>query len=132
VTLEQLDRLDDELRRRARHTVTEIDRVRQVVALLEADRIAEIGPLLDASHASLAHDYEVSCAELDLACAAARDAGALGARMVGGGFGGSAIALVPAERVEAVGDGVRAAFAGAGYGEPDVLPAEPSDGAHRD
>jgi galactokinase len=132
VGLDRLDELDEELRRRARHVITEIGRVREVVALLESGRIAEIGPALDASHASLAHDYEVSCPELDLACAAARSAGALGARMVGGGFGGSAIALVAADRVRHVAAAVREAFADAGLREPDLMPAEPSDGAGRD
>jgi galactokinase len=130
-TVAQVEALDPELARRGRHVVTEIARVREVVALLDAGRLAEIGPLLDASHASLAGDYEVSCAELDLACATARAAGALGARMVGGGFGGSAIALVPLDRVDAVADAVRSAFAASGYREPDALTAEPSPGAAR-
>ena len=101
------------------------------MTLLDAGRTREIGPLLDGSHASLAHDYEVSCPELDLACAAARDAGALGARMTGGGFGGSAIALVDEERVDAVAAAVRAAFAEAGFRAPEIRSAEPSRGAHR-
>ena len=113
-TPEQVARLDGELQKRARHIVTEIARVREVVAALDAGRLAEIGPVLDASHRSLARDYEVSCAELDLACEAARSAGALGARMTGGGFGGSAIALVPSERAEDVTAAVREAFAAQG------------------
>ncbi|MGI5131872.1 galactokinase [Pseudonocardia sp. CA-107938] len=124
--------LPAEIRPRARHIVTEIARVEQVVALLEEGRLAEIGPILDASHASLADDLEVSCAELDLAVETARVAGALGARMVGGGFGGSAIALTPLDRVDAVGDAVRAAFGAAGLAEPTVRLSEPSAGAHRD
>ena len=123
--------LPAEIRPRARHVVTEIERVRQAVALLDQGRVAELGPLLDASHASLADDLEVSCAELDLAVETARAAGALGARMVGGGFGGSAIALTPLDRVDAVGGAVRAAFAAAGIGEPTVTTAEPSAGAAR-
>jgi galactokinase len=130
-TVEQVRTLDPELAKRARHIVTEIARVRETVALLDAGRVTDIGPLLDASHASLAEDYEVSCAELDLACAAAREGGARGARMIGGGFGGSAIALVPVDAVEAVGRGVRAAFAAAGYREPDLIEAEPSPAAGR-
>jgi galactokinase len=105
--------------------------VRRTVALLDAGRIAEIGPLLDASHASLAGDYEVSCPELDLACATARAAGALGARLTGGGFGGSAIALVPTDDVDTMSGAVRAAFAAAGYREPDIRATEPSAGAER-
>lgn len=116
---------------RARHVVTEIARVVEVVALLDAGGLAAIGPLLDASHASLAGDFEVSCPELDAAVEIARGAGALGARMVGGGFGGSAIALTPVDRVDAVAAAVREAFAQAGWAEPQVRTAEPSDGAVR-
>jgi galactokinase len=116
---------------RARHVITEIARVREVVALLDAGRMREIGPLLDASHTSLAKDYEVSCPELDLAVGAARAGGALGARMTGGGFGGSAIALVPLARVDDVTRAVRAAFAAGGHREPTIRAAEPSAGASR-
>ena len=130
-TLAEINTLDPELLPRARHIVTEIARVRDAVALLDAGRLSEIGPLLDASHASLAHDYEVSSDELDLACWAARRSGALGARMTGGGFGGSAIALVPLERVNAVTSEVRAAFSEAGYREPEIRGAQPSAGAER-
>ncbi len=114
-----LDRLpDDELRRRVRHVVTENDRVVRTVRLLRGEQVADIGDLLTGSHASLRDDYDVSCVELDLAVAAALASGALGARMTGGGFGGSVIALVPAELVDAVGDAVTAAFADHGYTTP--------------
>ena len=85
---------DPLLRRRARHVVSEIARVQAVVALLESGRVSDIGPLLYASHASLRDDLEVSTRELDRVVDAARAAGALGARMTGGGFGGSALILV--------------------------------------
>jgi galactokinase len=131
-TLTDLQKLDGELlRRRARHIVTEIARVRDVAAMLDAGRVADIGPLLDASHHSLSRDYEVSCPELDLACEVARAAGAFGARMTGGGFGGSAIALVPFSRVNDVTTAVREAFRSTGYQDPVVSPAEPSAGASR-
>jgi galactokinase len=84
---------DGVLRRRARHVVSEIARVQAVVALLESGRIGDIGPMLYASHASLRDDLEVSTPELDRIVDAARAAGALGARMTGGGFGGSAVIL---------------------------------------
>ena len=84
-----------------------------------------LGPLMDASHASLRDDYEVSCEELDVAVETARQAGALGARMTGGGFGGSAIALVPLERVNAVQTAVATAFVARGWGRPDFFVAEP-------
>ena len=130
-TPEQVAQLNGGLQKRARHVVTEIARVREVVAALDAGRLAEIGPLLDASHRSLARDYEVSCAELDLACDTARAAGALGARMTGGGFGGSAIALVAAERADAVAQTVTAAFADEGLRAPMIREATPSAGAAR-
>jgi galactokinase len=121
----------EELRRRLRHVVSEIDRVARVVELLEADGLDRIGPLLDASHRSLRDDYEVSCAELDVACRVAVDAGALGARMTGGGFGGSAIALVRSTQAPAVANAVAAAFASSGFGAPAFLRATPSGPASR-
>jgi galactokinase len=122
---------DPVLRRRARHVVTEIARVREAAGLLWQRQVHRIGPLLDESHASLRDDYEVSCAELDTAVTAARHAEALGARMTGGGFGGSAIALVPAEAADRVAGTVRAAFERAGHREPSFLTAVPSPGAAR-
>lgn len=109
--------------RRVRHVVTEIARVEALVALLDAGRVRECGPLLDASHASLRDDYEVSCLELDVAVEAAREAGALGARMTGGGFGGSAIALVEQDQVGAVEHAVAQAFAARGLTPPAFLVA---------
>lgn len=88
------DLTDPVLRRRARHVVSEIARVQTVVTLLEAGRIGDIGPLLNSSHASLRDDLQVSSPELDNVVDAACAAGALGARLTGGGFGGSALILV--------------------------------------
>jgi galactokinase len=115
-----------ELRRRVRHVVTEIARVDAVASLLDAGRMGEIGPLLDASHVSLRDDYEVSCAELDVACDAACAAGALGARMTGGGFGGSAIALAERKAVPDVAAAVATAFAREGFAAPAFLRVTPS------
>ena len=113
---------DDPVQRRlVRHVGTEMERVRKVVALLRAGELAAIGPVLDDSHASLREDFEVSCPELDLAVDAARAAGALGARMTGGGFGGCAIAVVPAEAVRRVAAAVAAALRTAGRTEPAFL-----------
>ncbi|MCC2319049.1 galactokinase [Cellulomonas chengniuliangii] len=109
--------------RRVRHVVSEIARVEALVELLDAGRAREAGPLLDASHASLRDDYEVSCVELDVAVESARAAGALGARMTGGGFGGSAIALVDVERVAQVEQAVAQAFAARGFAPPAFLVA---------
>ncbi|RHA41029.1 galactokinase [Cellulomonas rhizosphaerae] len=118
----------DVVRRRVRHVVTEIGRVEEFVGLLTAGRVREVGAAMDASHASLRDDYEVSCAELDVAVEAARAAGAHGARMTGGGFGGSAIALVEADQVASVSEAVRTAFAERGWTEPGFLAAT-GDGA---
>jgi galactokinase len=117
--------------RRARHVVTENARVLDAVALLRAGRLDRLGPLLAASHASLRDDYEVSSPELDTAVEAAVAAGAVGARMTGAGFGGSAIALVPRDLAGPVEDRVGAAFAAAGFGPPEVQSVAPSDGARR-
>lgn len=120
---------DDLLLRRTRHVVTEGARVAQAVAALDSGDLGALGPLFDASHASLRDDFAVSCEELDVTCAVAVESGALGARMTGGGFGGSAIALVPSERAEAVAESVTAAFAERGWREPGVLPGRPAAGA---
>ena len=119
------------MRRRVRHVVTEIDRVRQAAVLLRAGQAGDIGQLLDASHHSLRDDYEVSCGELDLAVEAARRAGALGARMTGGGFGGSAIALCRSADVEAVARHVAEAFAAGESTAPVFLRATPSAAGSR-
>ncbi len=123
---------DDRLRRRVRHVVTENARVLAAVALLDHGIDApSLGGLLTASHTSLRDDYEVSSPELDLAVDAALDAGAHGARMTGGGFGGSAVALVDQASADAVADAVRTAFAGARLTAPGIFAAVPSRGAHR-
>jgi galactokinase len=100
--------VDGTLLRRARHVVTENARVLEVAASLRQDDIERVGPLLNASHASLRDDFEVSTPELDAAVEDALEAGALGARLTGAGFGGCAIALVSRERLEDVVDRFRA------------------------
>jgi galactokinase len=117
--------------RRARHVVTENARVLAAVELLRAGDLDRLGPLLAASHASLRDDYEVSSPELDTAVEAAVAAGAVGARMTGAGFGGSAIALVETALAGRVADRARDAFAAAGFGPPQVTTVVPSDGARR-
>jgi galactokinase len=135
VTLEQLESagaaLDEESLRRARHVVTENDRVLAAVQALQRGDIDVLGRLMAASHVSLRDDFEVSVRELDTAVDAAVGAGALGARMTGGGFGGSAVVVVPNDRVEAVGDAVRAAAHAGGLGAPEVYVVAASDGARR-
>jgi galactokinase len=130
---DQVERLDDdELRRRARHVVTEIARVEAAVAALRAGDLATLGTAMSASHVSLRVDYEVSCVELDTAVDAALGAGALGARMTGGGFGGSAVVLAPGSSADGIADSVRAAASAAGHPEPRIYATVPSPGAHRD
>jgi galactokinase len=124
--------MDDVTFRRVRHVVTENQRVLDTVATLRAEGAGAIGPLLDASHASMRDDFEISVPELDTAVEAARGAGAIGARMTGGGFGGAAIALVPRERVDEVGRAVEAAFAASGFRAPHVFTVTPAEGARRD
>jgi galactokinase len=131
--LEQaLSRLDDAvMRRRVRHVVTEDQRVLDTVALLHAGRIREIGPLLTASHASMRDDFEITVAQVDVAVEAALAAGAYGARMTGGGFGGCVLALVDADRVDATAAAVAAAYARHGFTAPTPFTAVPSAGATR-
>jgi galactokinase len=133
-----LDALDDPvLRRRARHVVTDNQRVQAVAALLRActagdpGPLREVGALLTQSHISLRDDFEVSWPEADVTVDVAVAAGALGARMTGGGFGGSAIALVPEPEAAGVQARIRSAFAGHGWTEPEFLDAVPSGAAHR-
>jgi len=123
--------MDDETFRRVRHIVTENQRVLDtVVALRESGPLA-IGGLLYASHASMRDDFEISVPELDLAVETARAAGAIGARMTGGGFGGAAIALAPHDSITAIVAAVRAAFAERGYVEPATFTVTAADGAAR-
>ncbi|MFJ8649095.1 galactokinase [Streptomyces sp. NPDC093546] len=127
-----LRRLSDEtIRSYVRHVVSDNDRVRRTIALLDAGDVRAVGPVLTEGHASLRDDLRVSCPELDLVVAAATEAGALGARMTGGGFGGSAIVLTEADGAETVTKAVEAAFAAAGFTAPRVFPAVPSAGARR-
>jgi galactokinase len=93
-TEDDLPRLEGALRKRARHVVTENARVDAMEAALHAHDLEEAGRLLDASHASLRDDYESSVPEVEATVTALKDAGAAGARMVGGGFGGSVLALL--------------------------------------
>jgi galactokinase len=125
------DRLGEQRYRRARHVVAENARVLAVVELLRRGRLELIGDALNASHASLRDDYQVSAPELDAAVEAALDAGALGARMTGAGFGGCALALVPAPAADKVTGAVAEAFGRRGFGAPAIFAAHPSDGAAR-
>jgi len=127
-----LVRLDPVLFRRASHVVSEAARVRDAVTAVREANWTRLGEIFTASHTSLRDDFEVSSAELDTAVAAALDAGALGARMTGGGFGGSAITLVSDERADAVAQRCRVVFAAAGWADPTVFAVVPSAGAGRE
>ena len=130
VDLSAVASIDDErTRRRARHVVTEIARVGDTVEALEAADWDALGKLFAASHASMRDDFEISTPELDLAVAAAVEAGATAARMTGGGFGGSTVAFVPDERLAPVVKAVDAAFALEGFRAPRHLRVTPSGGA---
>ena len=130
---EALSRVDDDVvRRRVRHVVTEDARVLEVVALLRAGGdLREVGPLLHASHASMRDDFEITVPQVDVAAEAAERAGAWGARMTGGGFGGCVIALVEADAVGSVSEAVRAAYARGGFDEPRCFVVTAAAGARR-
>jgi galactokinase len=128
-----LGQLDDELlRRRARHISTENDRVLTTANLLAAGALRNIGPILTESHASMRDDFEISVPELDTAVDAAIAAGALGARMTGGGFGGSAIALIHAAELDEVSRAIEAAFDRLEFTAPQIWSPRASSGASRE
>jgi len=136
VSVADLDRardlLDDVTFRRVRHVVTEDQRVLDTVRTLREQGPTAIGELLDASHASMRDDFEISVPELDLAVETAQSSGAIGARMTGGGFGGSAIALVPSDAVSRVLVALDGAFAEHGFGQPNLFTVVPSEGTRRE
>ena len=119
------------LGRRARHVFTENARVTRAAALVRAGRARELGPLLTASHVSLRDDFEVSAPELDVAVDAALEAGALGARLTGGGFGGSMLALSREPEAAGIRRAVETAYGRLDWREPSVFTVSPSAGARR-
>ncbi|HEY0932878.1 MAG TPA: galactokinase [Trebonia sp.] len=124
--------LDDETFRRVRHIVTEDARVEATVAALEAGALDAVGRYLTASHYSMRDDYEITTPALDLAVDIALSAGALGARMTGGGFGGSTITLIDAERVPALTAALTSGFTAGRFPPPRVSTVTPGPGAHRE
>lgn len=122
---------DESVIRYVRHVTGDNHRVERVIGLLDAGDVRAVGPVLTEGHASLRDDLRVSCPELDLVVSAANAAGALGARMTGGGFGGSAVVLVEEAAADTVSASVLAAFTSAGYAAPGIFPAVPSAGARR-
>jgi galactokinase len=124
--------LDDVTFRRVRHVVTENQRVLDTVRTLREQGPAAIGDLLDASHRSMRDDFEISVPELDLAVETAQSNGAIGARMTGGGFGGSAIALVPEHSLSMLEVAIDGAFAEHGYAQPTTFVVSAAPGASRE
>jgi galactokinase len=125
-----LDRIADPAdARRARHVLTDNQRVLDVVAALEASDFAEVGRLFTASHESMRDDFEITTDHIDLIADTAVQAGALGARMTGGGFGGCVIALAAEEKVDEVSGAVRRAVGAAGYNEPTIARTHAGSGA---
>lgn len=114
---------------RVRHAVTEMKRVLDCVDALSASEFEKVGQLINQSHISLRDDYTVSCPELDTAVDAALNAGALGSRMVGGGFGGSAIALIQASRTTETIKAIEKAFSAKRFKAPRFFTSLPSQGA---
>src|SRR5207237_6452702 len=96
--------------RRLRHIHSENERVRDVVAALEAGELERLGPLFRAGHDSLRDDFEVSTPELDQLVDRAYELGAVAARMTGGGFGGSIVVLAEVDEAHALADDVVAAY----------------------
>lgn len=114
--------LSGEDRRRARHIVTENQRVLDTVEALSTADFGRVGELFTASHESMRDDFEITTPHLDLIASSAVSAGALGARMTGGGFGGCVIALVPSGSVDVISGAVREAMQAAGYPAPTIEP----------
>ena len=133
LTMENLENSRDLLTEtefvRARHAVTEMKRVLDCVQALSDSNFARVGELINQSHISLRDDYTVSCPELDTAVDAALAAGALGARMVGGGFGGSAIALIQASKTTETIKTIEKAFSNKSFKPPRFFTSLPSQGA---
>ena len=133
LTMEQLENSRGSLTEtefvRARHAVTEMKRVLDCVQALSDSNFAKVGELINQSHASLRDDYTVSCPELDTAVDAALAAGALGSRMVGGGFGGSAIALIQASKTTETIKAIEKGFSSKGFKAPRFFTSLPSQGA---
>jgi len=118
--------------RRARHVVTENARTLAAAAALEAGDLTLFGRLMNESHASLRDDYEVSCAEADLMVDLAQGMeGVLGARLTGGGFGGSTVNLVEADAVERFTLFIAQAYRNAMGLTPQIFCAMPSAGVGR-
>ncbi len=135
VTVDELEQIAPALpytvRKRCRHVVFENARVLASIKALSEDDLERFGLLMDASHASLRDDYEVSCPELDLMVTLGRGLkGCLGSRMTGGGFGGCTVNLVENDKVDLFSREIKNSYKKATGLDPEVYISVPSDGAH--
>lgn len=118
---------------RSRHVVGEISRTIEAAELLKAGKARELGPLMYASHESLRDDFEVSCEELDILVEIAREigqeGGVIGARMTGGGFGGSTVTLCEADKAEAIAEKLSEDYHARTGIQAEIFASRPADGA---
>lgn len=128
--LSLVNELPEEMAKRARHVITENERVLQGIKALEAGDLTEFGKLLNASHSSLKDDFEVSCRELDLLVSLALEVpGVLGSRMTGAGFGGCTIALVPQANLPQFRQHINELYSEATGLQPEIFVFQPAPGA---
>ena len=136
VTAENLeaskDLLDDVVYKRARHVVTENERVAKTVELLSTSGPKAIGQLMIESHASMRDDFQISISELDVAVETAIAEGAIGARMTGGGFGGAAIALIDSSKAASLTAALLEIFNNHGFEKPEIFKVTADEGARRE
>lgn len=128
-SVEDLTKLSGEELKRARHIVTENERVLESARALRAGDFERLGELMYASHASMRNDYEISTPELDLFVELAQDRGATGARLTGAGFGGCAIALLASDQTEALREVTTREFLEHRFAEPEFYEFWPAPGA---
>jgi galactokinase len=136
VTVESLEAskhlLDDVVYKRAKHVVTENERVQQTVKLLTESGPRSIGQLMIDSHSSMRDDFQISITELDVAVETALSEGAIGARMTGGGFGGAAIALIESQRAASLTKAGIEKSQQEGFEKPEIFKVIPDAGAKRE
>jgi galactokinase len=128
------DKLGEPINRRARHVVGEISRTIAAAAALARNDFETLGPLMAGSHDSLRDDFEVSCKELDIMVDIARkigrNGGVIGARMTGGGFGGSTVTLCESRKASEIAATLATEYQAATGIQPQIFASRPSLGAH--
>lgn len=127
------EQLPDVERRRCRHVITENERTLAAAEALSNGDLSALGRFMTESHVSLRDDYEVSCAELDVAVETALSRPQVyGARMTGGGFGGCTVTLLAADAERDVSSAIQAAFAARGWREPELFASRACEGARHE